>query len=109
MATSQETIDAILALYTGGGEFTAKRMFGEVGLYLDGKMIAMICDNTFFVKSTTSGRAILGPCPEGSPYPGAKPCLQPDPQKLVHNGIFDSLLQATWEELPLPKPRKKST
>ena len=105
MATSQTTVETILASYTGGGEFTAKRMFGEVGLYLDGKMVAMLCDDTFFVKPTPGGRELLGPCEEGSPYPGAKPCLKPDAQALASEGRFDALLQATWQELPMPKKK----
>lgn len=107
MATSQATIDAILALYTGGGECSAKRMFGEVGLYLDGKMIALICDDTFFVKPTPGGRELLGPCEEGLPYPGAKPCLKPDAQTLASNGRFDALLETTWKELPMPKKKAR--
>lgn len=105
MATAQETVDSILSLYTGGGEFTAKRMFGEVGLYLDGKMIALICDDTFFVKPTPGGRALLGTCEEGSPYPGAKPCLKPDAKALASSGKFDALMQATWQELPESKKK----
>ncbi|MEN9353113.1 MAG: hypothetical protein RL318_438 [Fibrobacterota bacterium] len=107
MATAQETVDSILALYTGGGEFTAKRMFGEVGLYLDGKMIALICDDTFFLKPTPGGRELVGPCEEGSPYPGAKPCLKPNAKALASSGKFDALLQATWQELPMPKKKAR--
>lgn len=107
MATSQATIDTILSLYTGGGELSAKRMFGEVGLYLDGKMIALLCDDTFFVKPTPGGRELLGPCEEGSPYPGAKPCLKPDAKALASGGRFDALLDTTWKELPMPKKKAR--
>ncbi|MCK7502621.1 MAG: TfoX/Sxy family protein [Comamonadaceae bacterium] len=35
-------------------------MFGEYAIYLDGKVVALVCDNQFFVKPTDAGRALLG-------------------------------------------------
>ena len=31
-------------------------MFGEYGVYVDGKMIGLICDDQLYVKPTASGR-----------------------------------------------------
>jgi len=107
MATSQTTADAILSLYTGGGEFVVKKLFGEYGAYLDGKIVALICDDTFFLKPTPGGRELLGTCEEGAPYPGAKPCFKLDLKALVASGRFDELLERTWRELPAPKPKAR--
>jgi TfoX/Sxy family transcriptional regulator of competence genes len=84
---------------------TYRKMFGEFALYLDGKVVALVCDNQLFVKPTTSGRELLGSVPEESPYPGAKPHL------LVAVEIDDPdllrrLLIATAQALPLPKPKR---
>ena len=35
------------------GVITAKKMFGEYGLYLDGLMFALICDDRLFLKTKT--------------------------------------------------------
>ena len=84
---------------------TYKRMFGEFGLYSDGKFFALICDNQLFVKPTESGRAFIGEVVEAPPYPGAKPSL------LIVDQIEDSewlseLVRITARELPAPKPKK---
>ena len=52
-------------------------MFGEYGVYLDEKIVGLICDNHFFLKKTEAGRAMieahLTTVEEGLPYPGVKP------------------------------------
>ena len=54
---------------------TYKKMFGEFGLYSDGKLFALICDDQLFVKPTEGGRVFIGEVVEAPPYPGAKPSL----------------------------------
>ena len=85
---------------------TYKRMFGEYGLYSDGKFFAVICDDKLFVKPTEGGRAFIGEVVESPPYPGAKPSL------LIGDRIEDpqwlsELVRITARELPMPKPRKR--
>ena len=85
---------------------TYKRMFGEYGLYSDGKFFAVICDDKLFVKPTEGGRAFIGEVVEAPPYPGAKPSL------LIGDRIEDpqwlsELVRITARELPEPKPKKR--
>ena len=85
---------------------TYKRMFGEFGLFSDGKIFALICDNQLFVKPTEGGRAFIGEVVESPPYPGAKPSL------LIGDQIEDpqwlsELVRITVRELPAPKPKRK--
>ena len=85
---------------------TYKRMFGEFGLYSDGKFFGVICDDQLFVKPTEGGRAFIGEVVESPPYPGAKPSL------LIGDKIEDAewlseLVRITARELPMPKPRKR--
>lgn len=47
-------------------------MFGEFALYLDGTIVALVCDNQLFLKPTDEGRRLLGQVKEAPPYPGAK-------------------------------------
>jgi len=84
---------------------TYKRMFGEFGLYSDGKFFGVICDDQLFVKPTEGGRAFIGEVVESPPYPGAKPSL------LIGDRIEDpqwlsELVRITARELPAPKPKK---
>ena len=85
---------------------TYKRMFGEFGLYSDGKFFGVICDDQLCVKPTEGGRAFIGEVVESPPYPGAKPSL------LIGDKIEDAewlseLVRITARELPMPKPRKR--
>ena len=54
------------------GLITYRKMFGEYGLYSNGKIVALICDNQLFVKPTQSGRDFIGDVDEAPPYPGAR-------------------------------------
>jgi TfoX/Sxy family transcriptional regulator of competence genes len=45
MATQRRTIDYLLEQATSAGMVSAKPMFGEYGVYVDGKMIGSICDD----------------------------------------------------------------
>ena len=50
-------------------------MFGEYGIWSDGKIFALICDNKLFIKPTEAGRAYFKDVVEVPAYPGAKPCF----------------------------------
>ncbi len=90
-------------LHAAGG-ISARKMFGEYGLYRHGKIVALIADNQLFVKPTPAGEAVLGTPTYGPPYPGAKPFfnvsdLLDDPEWLVR------LIEATDAALPAPKQK----
>ncbi|HZW26032.1 MAG TPA: TfoX/Sxy family protein [Gallionella sp.] len=107
MATDQNTIDFLLDQLSATGSASAKKMFGEYCLYLDGKPVALVCDDQLFLKPTSAGKAMLKQVVEGSPYPGAKPHL------LITGDLWDErewlceLVWATARELPMPKPKVK--
>ena len=75
MASRQGTVDFLLEQMADAGSVEAKKMFGEYGLYCDGKIVALVCDDQLFLKPTAAGKAMIGDFVEGCPYPGAKPCL----------------------------------
>ena len=45
MATDQKFVDFVLDQIENAGEITAKKMFGEYGVYADRKVFGLICDN----------------------------------------------------------------
>jgi DNA transformation protein len=72
MAVSDEFRDYVLDQLQAAGRVTARRMFGGVGLYLDGLFFALIDDDTLYFKTDDSNRARF----EGA---GSKPfCPYPD-------------------------------
>src|ERR1041384_4693516 len=82
-------------------------MFGEYALYMDGKVVALVCDDQLFLKPTPEGKAFLGPVPEAPPYPGIRPfpmlsALLDEPERLA------AALSITADALPLPKAKAKA-
>jgi TfoX/Sxy family transcriptional regulator of competence genes len=108
MASDQGFVDYVLDQLEADCGVTARKMFGEYGLYASGAMIGMICDNRLFLKPTEGGRAHIGNLVEAPPYPGAKPIF------LIEAGIDDGewlseLVRITTREMPVPKPKKRKT
>jgi TfoX/Sxy family transcriptional regulator of competence genes len=105
MATDRKFIDAVLEKLEPL-EIRAKPMFGEYGLYYQGKNFALVCDNTLFVKITAAGAEIAGRVGQGPPYGGAKPAYRISPAKLNDRDWIISLVKTTSDALPLPTKKK---
>ncbi len=106
MPNDQDFIDYVIDQVENGCEVTYRHMFGGTTLYLNGKVVALICDNQLFVKPTAAGRAYIGLPVEAPPYPGAKDSF------LVQDEIEDAewlteLFVITEKDLPAPRPKKK--
>jgi TfoX/Sxy family transcriptional regulator of competence genes len=107
MSTSAQTIDHLLDTLAPL-PLSARKMFGEYALYLDGKVVALVCDNQLYLKPTAGALATLPDSPTGAPYPGAKSHL------LVTDALDDpdrvaDALRAIADDLPAPKPKKGKT
>lgn len=58
MATRQDFIDYIMEQSGLGTRLSSRKMFGEYALYLDGKVVALACDNSLYVKSTKAAETL---------------------------------------------------
>ncbi|NQZ44639.1 MAG: TfoX/Sxy family protein [Flavobacteriaceae bacterium] len=106
MGSDQGFVDFVVDQIQNAGLIIAKKMFGEYGLYADGKLFALICDNKLFFKPTVSGREFIGKVVEAPAYPGAKPSFLIEDQ--IEDGDWLSeLVRISVQELPEPKPKKK--
>lgn len=56
----------------GVGEIRYKKMFGEYMIYVNGKPILLVCDNTMFVKILPCLDETMLEANKGFPYDGAK-------------------------------------
>ena len=104
MANDQDFIDYVVDQVDA--DLTYRHMFGGTTLYLNGKVVALICDNQLFVKPTEAGRAYIGHVVEAPAYEGAKNSF------LIEDQVDDTewltgLFAVTENELPAPKPKKK--
>ncbi len=104
MASKPELVQHIAEQCSGAGAIRTLKMFGEYGIYCDGKIFGLICDNQLFIKITEAGTAMFPDLETAPPYEGAKP-------HFVFSDIDDrdalsQFVQATCKELPAPKPKK---
>lgn len=106
MASNQSFVDFVLEQIKNAGGITAKKMFGEYGIYADDKLFGLICDNKLFIKPTNSGRDFIGNVVEEPPYEGAKPSFLID-DKIEDSEWLSQLVRISVKELPAPKPKKK--
>jgi TfoX/Sxy family transcriptional regulator of competence genes len=108
MASDKNFVNFVLDQIENAGEITAKQMFGEYGVYSNGKIFALICDNRLFIKPTEAGRAFMKEVVEAPPYPGAKLSFLIE-DRLEDREWISHLVRITVNELPEPKPKKKRT
>lgn len=105
MACSSDLVQYIADQCSGAGEITVKKMFGEYGIYCDGKFFGLICDDHFFVKPTDAGRSLLKSVELRPPYVGAKDYFYI--ADVDDHEYLSALVKATCEALPEPKAKKK--
>ncbi len=105
--TSPETIAYILDQLRGAGDVRARKMFGEYGVYCDGRMVGVVCAGQLFIKPTVDGEAAEPALERASAYAGAKPSMLVPPDLLEDVDRLAALVRATAAALPLPKPRTK--
>jgi TfoX/Sxy family transcriptional regulator of competence genes len=105
MPNSPATIAHILDTFPDLN-LTVKRMFGEAALYLDGVVVAFLCDDTLFLKPTPSALALFPQTERGPAYPGSKDYiigseLLDDPDLCTH------AFRAVQSDAPPPKPKPR--
>ena len=102
MASDIGFVEYVCEQIRGAGRVSHRRMFGEFAVYCDGKVVALVCDNQFFLKPTEAAKALLDRVKEAPPYPGAKPYYLIDAQ-LDDAEAVAAIVRATAEALPMPK------
>lgn len=106
MASDQKFVDFVVEQIEYGGDITAKKMFGEYALYVDGKIFALICDNKLFIKPIEASLKYIGTPTEAPPYPGSKNYYLIE-ENIEDRDWFSGLVKTMAPELPEPKPKKK--
>jgi TfoX/Sxy family transcriptional regulator of competence genes len=109
MSSKQANVDFVVEQMAEAGDVSARKMFGEYGIYCRGKIVALFCDDQLFVKPTDAGKAFIGKVKEGSPYPGAKPWFVVSGDRCEDGEWLSQLIRVTERVLPAPKPKAKKT
>src|ERR1700691_5000862 len=107
MASDNDFISFVCEQLRCAGEISSRRMFGEAAIYLQDKVVGLVCDNQLFVKPTDAGRAKIGAPLEAPPFPGANNWFLladlDDPEFLAE------LIRTTADALPVPKVKTNKT
>jgi TfoX/Sxy family transcriptional regulator of competence genes len=107
MSTSATTITYLLDQLGGlGARVRARKMFGEYALYCDNKVVALVCDDTLFLKPLTQLRVLLKTPHEAPPYPGAKQHYCITGEHWEDAEWLCTLVHTAADALPLPKKKK---
>lgn len=104
MASKPEFVQYVAEQMRGAGCITYRKMFGEYGMYCDGKIFALVCEDQLFIKITETGRRICPELRKAAPYEGAKNYFLIE--DVDNRNALVSLVTATCAALPEPKPKK---
>lgn len=105
MASNADFVQYIADQCAEAGEITTRKMFGDYGIYCNGKIIGLICDDRFYLKPTEAGKALLTKLELRPPYEGAKDYFYIE--EVDDHEYLSNLVRATCKALPETKPKKK--
>ena len=106
MATRKETVEHILD-QLAPLPVRARPMFGEYGLYCGEKFVAVICDDTLFVKPTALSGELFPDPDVAPPYPGAKEHHVISDDRLHDAAWLQDVIARTADQLPVPKKKAR--
>ena len=107
MATKKETVEFILGKLRNRDRFSVRAMFGEYALYAEGKVVALVCDDLFFVKILPASSELESQCEKGEPYPGARPHYIVDEGQLSGIETLPAILAAIADSIPAKKKKAR--
>ncbi|MCR5131418.1 MAG: TfoX/Sxy family protein [Prevotella sp.] len=105
MASRVDFVEFIADQCSGAGEIVTRKMFGDYGIYCNGKIFGLICDDCFYVKPTDAGRSLLRKEELRPPYEGAKDYFYIT--DVDDRDYLSELVRETCRQLPEPKKKKK--
>ena len=104
MASSKEYLEFIMEQLAGLEDVSWRAMMGEYIIYYRGKIVGGIYDDRFLVKPVQAAVAMMPEAELEQPYEGAKEMLLVD--DVDDREFLCELLEAMYDELPVPKKKK---
>lgn len=104
MASDIDFVQYIADQCGGAGEITTKKMFGDYGIYCDGKIFGLICDDRFYLKPSDAVRPMLKKEELRPPYDGAKDYFYI--ADVDDRDYLSAIVRETCKVLPEPKKKK---
>ena len=104
MASNQEFVEFVADQLRDAGSIRYLKMFGEYGLYCNGKFFAVILENQLFIKVTDKVKAMYPKLPIVHRYGAGNHFLIED---IENRELLRMLVTATCDALPDLKPKKR--
>ena len=105
MASSLDFVQYVADQCAGAGKIITQKMFGDYGIYCNGKIFGLICDDSFYLKPTDVVRPLLRKVDMRPPYEGAKDYFYIE--DIDDHDYMKTLVTETCKALPEPKPKRK--
>ena len=105
MASNADFVQYIADQCSGAGEIVTKKMFGDYGIYCNGKIFGLICDDHFYLKPTAAVRPKLRVLDMRPPYDGAKDYFYI--ADVDDRDYISELVRETCKALPDSKKKSK--
>ncbi len=106
MATSLEFHDYAMDRLSSAGDFYSLRMMGEYCIYMEDKVIGLLCDDMLLLKPTESVLKLMPDAERKYPYEGSK-TLMVIVEDLENTDLLAAVTSAMYDELPAPKKKKR--
>ena len=106
MASNKAYLQFILEQLSDLDDISYRPMMGEFILYYRGKIVGGIYDDRLLVKKTRSALELMPAVICELPYEGAKEMLLVD--EVDSKEFLTELFEAMYNELPLPKQKRKN-
>jgi DNA transformation protein and related proteins len=105
MATTKETIAFLRDALSLVPEVSFRPMMGEYCVYSAGRVFALVCDDTLFLKTTPETLHLFAD-QKTRAYPGSKNTAQANAEWLESREKLAEVVLYTLRHLPAPKPKK---
>jgi TfoX/Sxy family transcriptional regulator of competence genes len=107
MATSKDFVVYLQDCLRHVRSLRFKSMFGEYAMYADDMVVALVCDQTVFIKVSEGTAALLAERVKmGFPFPGAKPAYMLTEGELEDDDLMTQVIAAVLRDR-VAKMRKK--
>jgi TfoX/Sxy family transcriptional regulator of competence genes len=108
MSTTKNFMEYVVDQLDSSPLVHTRAMFGEYALYYDETVVALICDNTVFLKINSGTEEILGDgYTKGLAYPTSKDFYVLDEDILEDKELFMKLMKSCAEEVKKSSKHKK--
>jgi TfoX/Sxy family transcriptional regulator of competence genes len=106
MSSELDFVQFVTEQMEDAGNITYRKMFGDYGIYCDGIIFGLICDNQVFLKPTEKGKKFVGEVVEAPPHPGAKNHILIE-DKFENKEWISELVKITIMDLQKTKQKPK--